>query len=66
MSGQMSSTKNKCNKKQFKDKISALFALAKCRFLAKQGKDRSECRVYYCPICKCYHLTSKKEKKKYV
>lgn len=65
MSGQTHYTENKCHKKQFKDKIEALFALAKCRFRAKKGANRSECRVYLCPICGKYHLTSKKYKKKY-
>lgn len=54
-----------CNKKPFKDKIAALFALAKCRFNASKGANRAECRVYLCPICGKYHLTSKKQKKKY-
>lgn len=47
-----------CSKIKYKDKISAMFALASCKH-SKKGK-RQERRIYYCYICKCYHLTSKK------
>ena len=46
-----------CKKIKYKDKISAMFALASCKH-AKKG-NRQEHRIYYCCICKCYHLTSK-------
>ena len=46
-----------CKKIKYKDKISAMFALASCKH-AKKG-NRQEQRIYYCNICKCYHLTSK-------
>jgi hypothetical protein len=46
-----------CSKIKYKDKISAMFALASCKH-SKKGK-RQERRIYYCNICKCYHLTSK-------
>ena len=46
-----------CKKIKYKDKISAMFALASCKH-AKKG-NRQEHRIYYCSICKCYHLTSK-------
>ena len=46
-----------CKKIKYKDKISAMFALASCKH-EKKG-NRQEQRIYYCNICKCYHLTSK-------
>ena len=50
-----------CNKIKYKDKISAMLALASCKH-SRKGK-RREHRIYYCEICKCYHLTSKNKKK---
>jgi hypothetical protein len=50
-----------CKKIKYKDKIAAMLALASCRH-DKKGK-RQEHRIYYCDICECYHLTSKKFKK---
>ena len=47
----------KCNKIKYKDKISAMFALSQCKRKSK-GK-RQEKRIYYCNICKAWHLTSK-------
>jgi len=44
-----------CKKKKYKDKISAMFALAKCKN-NKKGK-RQETRIYYCEECNCWHLT---------
>ena len=46
-----------CNKIKYKDKISAMLALASCKH-SRKGK-RQEHRIYYCSVCKCYHLTSK-------
>ena len=51
-----------CKKIKYKDKISAMFALASCKH-AKKG-NRQEHRIYYCNVCKCYHLTSKNKIKK--
>lgn len=48
-----------CNKKRYKDKISAMFALSQCRRVGKTKSKRNECRIYFCNKCKCYHLTSK-------
>ena len=50
-----------CKKKNYKDKISVMLALASCKHNSK-GK-RQEIRYYYCPICQSYHLTKKLNKK---
>ena len=47
-----------CKKKRYKDKISAMIALASCKH-SKKGK-RQECRIYWCDKCKSYHLTKYK------
>ncbi len=44
-----------CKKIKYKDKIAAMFALAKCRHAIK-GK-RQETRIYYCKTCHSWHLT---------
>ena len=49
-----------CTKKKYKDKLSAMFALSQCKFVSNSNHKRKECRFYFCPICKSYHLTSKK------
>lgn len=49
-----------CRKRKYKDKIGAMFALSQCRKQTAVG-DRQECRVYFCPICKTWHLTSQKD-----
>lgn len=46
---------NNCNKKKYKDKLSAMIALASCN--SKHNKHRMETRYYWCNICKAYHLT---------
>lgn len=49
-----------CNKKKY-DKIGAMIALASCQKSGRFGNSkRNECRLYYCDICKSYHLTSKR------
>lgn len=50
-----------CNKIKYKDKISALIALAKCKNTPKGN--RLESKIYYCTICKGWHLTSKGKSK---
>lgn len=50
-----------CKKRKYKDKIAAMFALSQCKKQAAIG-NRQEKRIYYCPICKAYHLTSKQFK----
>lgn len=49
-----------CKKRKFKDKISAMLALAQCKN-AKSGR-RQETRFYYCKECHAWHLTSMKFK----
>lgn len=51
-------------KKKYKDKISAMFALSQCRKVGNYNAKRNEKRIYYCAICKSYHLTSQKKNKK--
>lgn len=52
-----------CKKRKYKDKISAMFALSQCRKQDAVG-NRQELRVYFCPVCKHWHLTSKIMKNK--
>lgn len=52
-----------CNKRKYKDKISAMFALSQCRRYTKVT-EKLESRVYYCERCKSWHLTSQKYDKK--
>ena len=47
-----------CKKIKYRDKIAAMFALAQCRNSIK-GK-RQERKIYFCPECKKFHLTSQK------
>lgn len=51
-----------CKKRRYKDKISAMFALASCRKEDAKG-NRQEKRIYFCNICNAYHLTSKDKMK---
>ena len=44
-----------CNKQQF-NKKEALTVLNHCK-----NEHRKECRIYECPICNTWHLTSKEE-----
>lgn len=48
-----------CKKKRYKDRLDALFALSQCR---KQSSPscRQESRIYHCPHCGGFHLTSQK------
>ena len=47
----------RCGKRKYRDRISALLALASTTQNRKaRGKD--ETRAYHCPICKGWHLTS--------
>lgn len=50
-----------CNKKKY-DKLGAKFALSQAKFFGNFQSKRNECRIYFCPECKCYHLTSKKKR----
>lgn len=44
-----------CSKEKF-DKKSAKTVLNHCK-----KEHRKECRIYECPECKCWHLTSQEE-----
>ena len=49
-----------CKKRKFKTKIDAMLALASARWNGQTHGNRNEVRVYHCPICNAWHLTSKK------
>lgn len=51
---------NTCTKIRYRDRIAALLALSNAR--AKDGSRRKklEQRVYRCPTCKGWHLTSRR------
>ena len=53
--------KKMCNKKCY-DKIDAMFALSQCKHFG--SAKRNEKRIYFCPICKKWHLTSKDKNRK--
>ena len=50
-----------CKKRKFKDKLSAMFALSQARRQTAHG-NRQEKRIYHCPICNKWHLTSQSKK----
>jgi hypothetical protein len=52
----------KCKKITYKDKLSAMIALANC--LSIHNKKRMETRYYWCKECKGYHLTKTNKLKK--
>lgn len=47
------------SKRRYRDEIGARLALAKTQSARAKG-DRFETRVYRCPACRGWHLTSKK------
>lgn len=47
-----------CNKRKYKDRIAAMFALASCYKSGNKGGFRFEKRIYFCKECNAYHLTS--------
>ena len=49
-----------CKKRKFKTKIDAMLALASARWSGQTHGNRNEVRVYKCPFCHKWHLTSKK------
>ena len=49
-----------CQKQQY-DKRTAICALKEAKKQGKSHKWRKEVRVYECPKCKMWHLTSKEE-----
>lgn len=50
-----------CKKLGYRDRIGALIALSTAT--ASRSAKRAECRVYRCPNCKRWHLTSKEASK---
>lgn len=46
-----------CTKRTYKDRLSALYALSQCR-KSSASSARRESRIYYCPLCGGFHLTS--------
>lgn len=42
----------------YKTKIDAQFALYECTRNKMHSNNRNEKRVYFCPLCKQFHLTS--------
>lgn len=52
-----------CGKICYKDKIDAQFALYKCESAnrLRNNHNRQEQRIYFCQLCKCFHLTSQKK-----
>jgi hypothetical protein len=53
--------KCECGKICYKTKIDAQFALYKCEAASRLKNDhnRHEQRIYFCPLCQTFHLTSK-------
>ena len=49
-------SKTSCGKRGFKEEIDAKIALASTQ--SKKNSKREECRIYLCPSCNNYHLTS--------
>lgn len=58
----MSCRNGKTNKKKvrYRDELAARMALARTRSPARRKSNRTEARVYKCPACGGWHLTSKK------
>ena len=53
---------NDCKKISF-DRIKAMLVVANSQKRTQKNFKRKEIRVYFCPICKSYHVTSQKIKK---
>ena len=50
--------KQRCRKLRHRDRIGALFALARTQRQDRSYRLKSERRAYRCPDCKGWHLTS--------
>lgn len=48
----------RCRKNKYRDEIAAKLALANIARQDKTYRPKTECRVYFCPICHKWHLTS--------
>jgi hypothetical protein len=53
-----------CNKAKFRTKADAVKRVKEITSLG--GEHRKPKRVYKCPICRAYHLTSKPKRKKQI
>jgi hypothetical protein len=52
----------KCKKKKF-DRIKALIVIANANKPSQTNFNRKEKRIYFCTICKYFHVTSKNKLK---
>lgn len=50
----------KCKKRRYRDQVDAKIALANIQWRDNARRQKTETRLYRCPHCKGYHLTSKK------
>lgn len=50
----------KSGKTRYRDEIGAKLALARIQHKDSSGRAKQERRVYLCPLCRGWHLTSKK------
>lgn len=48
----------RCVKIRYRDRIAAMFALAKLQAADEPTRGRIEQRAYYCKYCRGFHLTS--------
>ncbi len=48
-----------CRKIRYPDKVAALMALVRTRSKRRARRPKDEQRVYRCPVCKGWHLTSR-------
>lgn len=51
----MNRSLTKCRKRSFRNELDAKIALASTQ--RAKGSNREECRVYYHPVCRKWHLT---------
>ena len=52
----------KCTKRRYRDRIAALLALESTGRKRHTGRPKDERRVYHCPDCRGWHLTSEKRR----
>lgn len=50
-----------CSKRRYRSEIDAKIALAKIQWQDKSRREKIETRVYKCPKCRGFHLTSRAE-----
>lgn len=54
---------NACGKARYPTRLDAMVILARLQMKASRNKARHESRVYECPRCKGWHLTSQPQRK---